>query len=158
MNCNWCYLPHTGDGFWVKIAAASPDHSTLPSSRSDGGLQSSFQIPSASGHVGICQCAQAGEACATWSFPFGLQPYLWKGANGQVQGAPWLGAKLRKFISDAAPGLPHARGMEQLLLLKPPEQWLRSPEFPGQTPSQFWLCSWLLLCLILKLESIPPSA
>lgn len=74
---------------------------------------------------------------------FGLQPYLWKGANSQVQGDPWSGAKLRSSSLKWPPGshMPsnRVRGMEQLLLLKPPEHWIRSPEFPGSISREFCL-------------------
>lgn len=92
------------------MAATSPDpHTGIL--QIYGGLQSSFQLLSAFGAVDTWQCAREEDALATW--PFLL---VFSQISGKVPVVRFRKlhmvrsrAELRKFISEAPLGLPHAK-------------------------------------------------
>lgn len=105
---------------------------TLTSSISDGGLQSSFQLPSAFGDVDTCQCAQVGCLCHL-ALPFVLQPRLWKGASGRVRELHTVRSRAEE-VQLRTPGAPTCQATKSeawrgYFFLGLPEQQIRSSEF-----------------------------
>lgn len=94
---SWRWIPQGWDGSYQP---RSPPHWHPPGLM--GVSRAPFQLPSASGAVDTCQGARAGGC-------LGHLPFL----SVRFRSSAWSGAELRKFVSEAPLGLPHAKHPSQ---------------------------------------------